>query len=83
MTLRIASEDVGEVRSALSTAYKKVIWELGQSRELGAGPARVALCRRKWSLEAILRQLDGPEEPPAALQLVPRRGYARLEQVAA
>jgi hypothetical protein len=82
MTLRLASDDIEELRRALSSAYREVIRELGQFGGLG-GPAGIQLCRRKWMLEAMLRQLDGPEEPPAALKMVPRRDRAALEQVAA
>jgi len=83
MTLRLASDDIEEVRRALSSAYGEVIRELGQSCGLGGGPAGIQLCRRKWKLEAMLRQLDGPEEPPPVLEMVPRRDHATLEQVAA
>jgi hypothetical protein len=84
MTLRLASDDVEEVRGALWYAYGEVIRELGQYG-LGYSPAGIQLCRRKWKLEAMLRQLDGPEEPPPplVLEMVPRRAHATLEQVAA
>jgi hypothetical protein len=83
MTLRIASDDIEEVRRALCSAYGEVIRELGQYNGLGCSPAGIQLCRRKWKLEAMLRRLDGPEEPPPVLEMVPRRGHAILEQVAA
>jgi hypothetical protein len=83
MTLRLARDDIEEVRRALSSAYSEVIRELGQFNGLGGGPAAIQLCRRKWNLEAMLDQLDAPEEPPAALEMVPRRHHAALEQVAA
>ena len=83
MTLRLASDDIEEVRRALSSAYGEVIRELGQYNGLGYSPAGIQLCRRKWKLEAMLRRLDGPEEPPPALELVPRRQHAFLELVAA
>jgi hypothetical protein len=83
MTLRLASDDIKEVRRALSSAYGEVIRELGQSSGPSGGPAGIQLCRRKWKLEALLRQLDGPEEPAAALKVVLRRDHAALEQVAA
>ena len=83
MTLRLASDDIEEVRRALSSAYGEVIRELGQYNGLGCSPAGIQLCRRKWKLEAMLRQLDGPEEPPPVLEMVPRRQHAALEQVAA
>jgi len=83
MTLRLASDDIEEVRRALSSAYGEVIRELGQFSGLGFSPAGIQLCRRKWSLEALLRQFDGPDGPPAALEIVPRRERATLKQVAA
>jgi hypothetical protein len=83
MTLRLASDDIEEVRRALSSAYLEVIRELGQYSGLGGGAAGIQLCRRKWKLEAMLRQLNGPQEPPAVLKMVPRRDHAALAQVAA
>lgn len=83
MTLRLASDDIEELRRALSVAYGEVIRQLGQSSGRGFDPTEIQLCRRKWKLEAILRQLDGPEEPPAVLRMVPRRSYATLELIAA
>ena len=83
MTLRLASDEIEEVRRALSSAYGEVIRELGHYDGLGYSPAGIQLCRRKWKLEAMLRRLDGPEEPPPVLEMVPRRRHAALEQVAA
>ena len=84
MIVRFASDDIEEVRRALSSAYGQVIRELGQFSGLRVrGPAGVRLCRRKWKLEALLRQFDGPEKPPATLEMVPRRDHTALEQVAA
>jgi hypothetical protein len=60
----------------------EVIRELGRYGP-GYSPAGIQLCRRKWKLEALLRQLDGPEEPPPVLEMVPRRDHATLTQVAA
>ena len=83
MTLRIASEDIQEVHSALFSAYGEVIRELGQSRGIGSSPARIALCRRRSKLEAILSQLEAPRKPAPVLEMVPRRGLARSAQLAA
>ncbi len=83
MIVRLASGDIEEVRRALSSAHREVIRELAQSSGLGADPTAIELCRRKWKLEAVLRQLDSPERPPAALQIVPLRKPATLERVAA
>lgn len=83
MTLRLASDDIEELRKALSLAYREVTRALGQSSGRGFDPTGIQLCRRKWKLEAILRQLDGPEEPPAVLRMVPRRNYTTVELIAA
>jgi hypothetical protein len=48
----------------------------GQSRLSRWRSAGIQICRRKWMREAVLRQLGGPEEPPAALGMVPRRDHA-------
>ena len=82
-TLRLASDDVEELRRALLSAHGEVIRESGRTSGRGGSEARIQLCRRKWKLEAMLRQLDGPKEPPAVLIMVPRRDRAALEQVAA
>jgi len=83
MILRLASDDIEEVRRALRFAYGEVIRELGQSSGVGVSEAGIQLCQRKWKLEAVLRQLDCPEEPPPVLKMVPRRDYATLGQAAA
>ena len=83
MILRLANDDIEEVRRALFSAYGGVIRELGKSAGFGLNPAGIELCRRKWKLEAMLRQLDCPEEPPPVLKMVPRRDYATLGQAAA
>jgi len=83
MTLRLASDDIEELRKALSSAYREVIRELGEFGSFGSNASGIQLCRRKWKLEAMLRQLDGPNEPPAVLKMVPRRRHAALELVAA
>ena len=83
MTLRLASDDIEELRRALLSVYGEVIRELGRTSGLGGSEAGIQLCQRKWKLTAMLHQLDSPEEPPAALKMVPRRQHAALEQVAA
>ncbi len=83
MTLRLASDDIEELRRALSSAHREVIRQLAQPGGIGGDAPGIQLCRRKWKLEGMLRQLDGPLEPPAALEIVPRRPPAALEQVAA
>jgi hypothetical protein len=83
MTLRLANDDIEELRRALTSAYREVTGELAQSSGSRVDPSGIQLCRRKWKLEAMLRQLDSPEGPPAALKMVPRRDRAALERVAA
>lgn len=84
ITLKVTSDDIEELRRALLNAYGDVIRELGQVTCLrGPSEAGIQLCRRKWKLEAMLGQLEGPEGPPAVLEIVPRRDHAALEQAAA
>ena len=82
MKLSVNSDDIEEVRRALSSAHREVIRELGRGCGVGGGP-EIQLCRRKWTLEAMLRQLDDVEGLPAPLEVIPRRENAGLEQVAA
>ncbi len=81
MTLKIETQDIQELRNALFAAYGQVIQEMGL--RFGAGPSQIALCRRKWTLEGMLRQLDRGGEPPRVLQLVPRQGHATTGRMAA
>ncbi len=83
MTLRLAGDDIEEVRRAVSSAYCEVIRELAETSGFGAAAAAIQLCRRKWTLEAVLRQLEAPEGPPAALHIIPARKHSKLECVAA
>ena len=82
MTLKIASDEIEEVRRGLSFVYGEVIRELGQRSSCGS-EAGIQLCRRKWKLEALLGQLRCPEEAPAVLEMLPRREHTTLERVAA
>lgn len=81
MVLRLASDEVREVRKALSGAYRRVLSELGRVEAHLTREQGVELCRRKWKLETLLRQLDHSEEPPPVLELVPleQRGAWRRE----
>ena len=83
ITLKLASDDIDELRRALLSAYGEVVRKLGQSGGGRPSEAGIQLCRRKWKLEAMLRQLDGPERPPAVLEIVPRRVRTEPEQLAA
>lgn len=70
MLLRLSSDDVTELHEALSDAYSNVIRELGRGVSLDPQPG-LALCRRKWKLESLLRQLEHREDPPPVAKLVP------------
>ena len=83
MTLRLATDDIEEVRRALFSAYREVLLKLAQCHGPSASPAGIQLCRRKSRLEAMLRLIEGPEEPPPVLAMVPRQHQAALERVAA
>jgi len=83
MILRINSDDIEELRRALSSAHREVIRELGHSHGIGSDLVGIEFCRRKWKLEALLRQLEGPGEPAPLLQIVPRRNRADCEEAAA
>ena len=70
MVLKLAGDEIREVHRALSVAYSDVLRQL--SGEPGyLNPPGLELCRRKWKLESVLRQLDSPDEPPPVLQMVP------------
>jgi hypothetical protein len=83
MILRIKSDDIEELRKALSSAHLEVIRELGHSRGIGSDPVGIECCRRKWKLEGLLRQLEGPGEPAPVLQIVRRRNRMDCEKAAA
>jgi len=83
MILRLAGDDIAEVRRALCSAYQEVIRDLGRFGGIGGGPVGIQLCRRRSKLEAMLRQLDGPQEPPPALSIVPRQVCSTQELIAA
>ncbi len=71
MVLKLASDEVGEVHRALSAAYLQMLREVGRVDSYVDRKAGLELCRRKWRLETLLRQLDHFDEAPPALELVP------------
>jgi len=71
MVLKLANDEVREVHRALSAAYLQMLREVGRVDSYVDRTAGLGLCRRKWRLEALLRQLDNFDEPPPALELVP------------
>jgi hypothetical protein len=80
MTLKLASDEVEEVKRALLAAYARLVRELSRvngylNREEGMG-----LCQRKWKLEALLHQLDHSDAPPPVLELVPAGQPRSLSQ---
>ncbi len=83
MVLKLASDEVREVRRALSGAYRRVLTELSQVEACLNRERGVELCRRKWKLETLLRQLDHNEEPPPVIELVPVGRRDALRRAAA
>jgi hypothetical protein len=76
MILRLSAGEVEEVRRALVSAHSQVIRSLDQFDGNGGYGAGLGLCRRKWALEALLRQLDQPPEPARLLTIVlPVQGH--------
>ncbi len=70
MVLKLASDEVQEVRRALSAAYSDVLRELGRATGFLSPEPALDLCHRKSKLEALLHQLDHADERPPALELV-------------
>ena len=82
MVLKLTSDEVGEVRRALSAAHSDVLRELSRVEGFFSPKPGLELCRRKWKIEHLLHQLDQPADPPAPLELVStsrRRGAFELE----
>ena len=79
--LRLASGEVQEVKRALLAAYVLLLRELNRVDGYRNREAGLELCERKWKLEALLRQLDHSDGPPAVLELVPAgsRGTSHSE----
>ena len=82
MVLKLTSDEVGEVRRALSAAHSDVLRELSRVEGLMSPKLGLELCRRKWKLEDLLHRLGQPADPPVPLELVSasrRRGAFELE----
>ncbi len=83
MVLKIASDEVREVRRALSGAYRQVLWELSQVEPYVNRERGLELCRRKWKVDSLLRQLDRCDDPPPVLELIPAVSREDLNSEAA
>ena len=71
MILKLATDEVQEVQRALMAAYAQLIRELSRADGYLNRKEGLELCRRKWKLEALLRQLDHSDAPHPVLELVP------------
>ena len=71
MVLKLTSDEVREVHRALSGAYRQVLGELSQVEPYVNRQRGLELCRRKWKLDSLLRQLDHSDAPPPVLELIP------------
>jgi hypothetical protein len=71
MVLKLASDEVQEIQSALSVAYRQVLGELSRLDSYVDRKAGLELCRRKWRLEALIGQLEHSDAPSPVLELVP------------
>ncbi|RPI07840.1 MAG: hypothetical protein EHM65_11230 [Acidobacteriales bacterium] len=83
MVLRIASDEVQEVRRALSAAHLQMLRKLGRQDGYLNRKAGLELCQRKWKLEALLYQLDHPGDSPPVLEVAPAEGREALDGKAA
>ena len=70
MVLKLASDEVQEVQSALSVAYRQVLEELSRVDSYVNHKAGLELCQRKWRLEALIGQLEHSDASPPVLELV-------------
>ncbi len=82
MILRLRAEEAEEVRRALFSERAGVLRKLGFSTGLGGHEAGLELCRRKWAIDEVLRQLEHPDGPAPVLQLVPRTAMERVARIA-
>ena len=83
MVLKLASDEVQEVRRALSSAYSDVLRELGRATGFRSPEPALDLCHRKSKLEALLHQLDHVDDAPRVLELIPANGRDTLQKEAA
>jgi hypothetical protein len=71
MVLKLASDEVQEIQTALSVSYRQVLGELSRVDSYIDRNAGLELCRRKWRLEALIGQLERFDAPTPVLELVP------------
>ena len=71
MVLKLASDEVQEVRRALLAAYAQLVRELSRADGYSNRKEGLELCQRKWKLEALLQQLEHVDGRAAVLELVP------------
>ena len=83
MVLKLASDEVQEVRRALSAAYLQVLRELSRGEGCLSVKPGLELCQRKWTLEDLLHQLDHSGDPPLVLEVVPADSRKALHSEAA
>jgi hypothetical protein len=83
MVLRLASDEVQEVRRALSAAHLQMLRKLGQEDGYLNRKAGLELCRRKGKLEALIYQLDHPGDSPPLLEVAPAKSREALRSEAA
>ncbi len=70
MVLKIASDEVQEVRRALSAAHTELLAKLSRVEGCLSHGSGLDLCRRKWTLESMLNQLDHTDDPSPVLEIV-------------
>jgi hypothetical protein len=71
MILKLTSDEVQEVRRALSAAHVQMIRELSRADGYLNRERSLELCQRKWKLEALLEQFDHSDDRHPVLELVP------------
>jgi hypothetical protein len=71
MVLKLTSEEVQVVRRALSEAHLQMLRELSRVDGHRNRKAGLELCHRKWSVEALLHQLEHGAGSPALLEVAP------------
>jgi len=64
--LRLAEQDVDELRKILLAAEQQTIRALSDQAGCGYSPAAIDLCRRKSRMQHLLHCLDGLEGPQLA-----------------
>jgi len=83
MVLRLASDEVQEVRRALSAAHLQMLRQLSRQDGYLNRKAGLELCHRKWKIEALIYQLDHPGDSSPALEVAPADSGEALRSEAA